>query len=357
MGLFSSLRRVKPQGAAEGAGGKASDIKSSPQAVPGTEGVTFEDFKAEAEARKLSTDWKAPRLELLFKIFDLNGNGWVDQEEFSSTVQQLTTLLQALDDAPAEKEHGVTADELRSLNHKELAAKVREPGFAERLALSTVDARVTGNALAGLLFAKPAHLEIQEPPALKAFTPPSGVAAIRAHKEKLAAVQGGAEAAARGVVTELQAALAAYRTEGIESYDKIHALPNVVKEASTIFSELYQATRKLVVDQPQFDEFKPLMKEVTALLPEEKPLQRESDPIKLRAQGVAVLKEHYAPLLEQLEVRAPRARRVCCDACADRRTHAPTGRAGAPEGQTPRVRGGARAAQGALPHRREGRVP
>ena len=107
MGLFRSLRRVKPQGAAEGAGGKASDIKSSPQAVPGTEGVTFEDFKAEAEARKLSTDWKAPRLELLFKIFDLNGNGWVDQEEFSSTAQQLITLLQALDDAPAEKKHVV----------------------------------------------------------------------------------------------------------------------------------------------------------------------------------------------------------------------------------------------------------
>lgn len=106
MGLFfRSLRRVKPQGAAEGAGGKASDIKASPQAD--TESVTLDDFKAEVVACDLGDDWKAVgRLEHLFAVFDLDGNGWVDQGEFSRTAQQVRTLLQALEGVSAkEKKH------------------------------------------------------------------------------------------------------------------------------------------------------------------------------------------------------------------------------------------------------------
>ena len=47
-----------------------------------------------------------------FRQIDLNGNGWVDQEEFSSTARQLITLLQALDDAQATEKHNVAMPDI-----------------------------------------------------------------------------------------------------------------------------------------------------------------------------------------------------------------------------------------------------
>ena len=65
--------------------------------------VSGQDFKAEVAACGLGADWGGARLEKLFALFDLDGNGALDSDEFKRAARQLHTLLEALEDVPAKQ--------------------------------------------------------------------------------------------------------------------------------------------------------------------------------------------------------------------------------------------------------------
>ena len=59
-----------------------------PRASP-DHGAMFDDFKAEVAACGLMADWGGARLEKLFALFDLDGNGRLDANEFKAAARQL----------------------------------------------------------------------------------------------------------------------------------------------------------------------------------------------------------------------------------------------------------------------------
>ena len=85
--------KVKPGGP-----GPAAGIEPLTQGT-----ITFDDFKAEVAACGLGADWGGARLEKLFALFDLDGNGALDSDEFKRAARQLHTLLDALEDVPAKQ--------------------------------------------------------------------------------------------------------------------------------------------------------------------------------------------------------------------------------------------------------------
>ena len=98
MGLFSSIKRAARRPSSKvkpGGPGTVASIKPST--------ITFVDFKAEVAACGLGADWGGARLERLFALFDLDGNGRLDFDEFKTAARQLHTILAALEDVPAKQ--------------------------------------------------------------------------------------------------------------------------------------------------------------------------------------------------------------------------------------------------------------
>ena len=101
MGLFSSFKRAARRPSSKvnpGGPGAAASIEPLTQDT-----ITFDDFKAEVTACGLGADWGGARLEKLFALFDLDGNGALDSDEFKRAARQLHTLLEALEDVPAKQ--------------------------------------------------------------------------------------------------------------------------------------------------------------------------------------------------------------------------------------------------------------
>jgi len=100
MGLFSSIKRAarKPSSKAKPGGPGTASIETLTQDT-----ITFDDFKAEVAACGLDADWGGARLEKLFALLDLDGNGALDVDELKRAARQLYTLLEALEDVPAKQ--------------------------------------------------------------------------------------------------------------------------------------------------------------------------------------------------------------------------------------------------------------
>ena len=105
MGLFSASKRTRKSKVTPNTfAGTAVNLAPSPQAKPQPENaVTLEDFKDEVTACGLGADWGGARLEQLFSIFDLDGNGWLEPNELKTAASQLRKLLTAIEDVPAKQ--------------------------------------------------------------------------------------------------------------------------------------------------------------------------------------------------------------------------------------------------------------
>lgn len=86
----------------------------------------------------------------------------------------------------------LTAEELRPFNAEELATFVcAQDSRSPRLACAIKQGKVSGGALARLLFATPQHMHVEEPAEIRAFAAPTDVEAVRKLKEDLTAKEDG----------------------------------------------------------------------------------------------------------------------------------------------------------------------
>lgn len=116
MGLFSSIKRMQRK-----VGPAASGVAPQQQVRPAADNaVTLDDFVAEVGASGLEADWSEARLKQLFDVFDLDGNGWLEPDEFVTTAGQQRKLLDALEDAldDAQLPDGVDLESLASATSK-----------------------------------------------------------------------------------------------------------------------------------------------------------------------------------------------------------------------------------------------
>ena len=121
MGLFSSIKRMQRKVGPASTAGTASGVAQQQQARPAADNaVTLDDFVAEVGASGLEADWSEARLKRLFDVFDLDGNGWLEPDEFATTASQQRKLLAALEDAldDAQLPDGVDLDSLASATSK-----------------------------------------------------------------------------------------------------------------------------------------------------------------------------------------------------------------------------------------------
>ena len=97
MGLYRKIRRkLQPSTPQSGSAGTAASVvasaqKQQQQQQPTVKSVKFNDFEAEVEACGLKEDWPQKRLNDLFGVFDLDGNGEIDLNEFTVGLLCLVT--------------------------------------------------------------------------------------------------------------------------------------------------------------------------------------------------------------------------------------------------------------------------
>ena len=97
MGLYKKIKRkIQPAAPQSGSADTAASVTPSAQQQQTVESVKFNHFEAEVEACGLKDDWSQERLGWLFKAFDIDGNGQLEQGEFNKSADQVTKLLLAL---------------------------------------------------------------------------------------------------------------------------------------------------------------------------------------------------------------------------------------------------------------------
>ena len=91
MGLYRKIKRrrsIQPAPPQSGSAGTAASVRSSAQQQQTVKPVKFNHFEAEVEACGLKDDWNQERLGWLFKAFDIDGNGQLEQGEFNKSADQ-----------------------------------------------------------------------------------------------------------------------------------------------------------------------------------------------------------------------------------------------------------------------------